>query len=108
MKLTVDKIVKGPLMHDHVEVIENADEILNKVSKPSDVPVTNGGLAGFDGISGDIIKEIETIEQWISPPSGAVATGLKGQKSYLGNYLYECIEDDLWVRSVVATSGWTN
>jgi hypothetical protein len=78
--------------------------ILNGVVGPA--TSTDDALAVYDGTTGDLLKDgVVPIEQYITAPAGPTSAGIKGQRAYSANYIYECVATNVWVR-YAAISTW--
>ena len=66
---------------------------------------TNNNVPQWDGVDSKKLKDgLPVVEQWVAVPDTPTSTGIKGQKAYGGNYLYECVAANIWVRSAVEST----
>jgi len=59
----------------------------------------NNYVPQWDGQDTKTLKEgFQFIEQYASVPANQSSAGVKGQRAYASNYVYECVETNTWVR----------
>ena len=102
---------------DNISSLVNDENYLNTLSlnkvyvgntnnEPTELSIPNNSVLGR--IENDVepieTEEIEFEQQYILPPSSSTDTGIQGQRAKDDNFIYECVEDNTWVRYAIDKS----
>lgn len=104
--------VGGQTVAQHEAAYIHTDIALNTSARHTHTNKTTLDEIPAVGTEGQVLTVTSTglnwedvFEPWITtPPTTPTSAGIKGQRVLSGNYLYECVDTNKWVRTAVETA----